>query len=363
MLNLHDIKDRIVQPALCRNEDIVQLKELCEAFPYTQIYPILYLKAPASTNDVRFEHALQAYAYRIADRQQLHTLLNEAEGISEKQPEILPELAGDSEKVTVNERVEPPIESTLDNLVPTTVTKPTENTPVQETELANVEDWEEGIDTGITLNISSKERIDGPIEQDDLFISTEEENSAVVLPDQSETTTDQFERELLAEVISATYTLEHLQPEVIEVVEDAKDISTPLNEENIFETTSIEGKRSFSGWLKSNEQESRVKIDDEKAHIDEIVNRFIDNEPRISRPSDKETIDRPKKPFFSPTQVAKESIDLQAMPVSETLAKIFAVQGNYPKAIFAYEQLILLIPEKKAFFASQIQELKKKITQ
>ena len=51
------------------------------------------------------------------------------------------------------------------------------------------------------------------------------------------------------------------------------------------------------------------------------------------------------------------------MPVSETLAKIFAVQGNYPKAIFAYEQLILLIPEKKAFFASQIQELKKKITQ
>jgi tetratricopeptide (TPR) repeat protein len=350
MLNLHDIKDRIVQPALCRNEDIVQLKELCEAFPYTQIYPILYLKALASTNDVRFEHALQAYAYRIADRQQLYTLLNEAEGISERQPEILPELEGDSEKVTVNELVEPPIESTQDNLVPTTVTKPTENTPVQKTELANVEDWEEEIDTGITLNISSKERIDGSIEQDDLFISTEEENSDALLTDQSETTTDQFERELLAEVISATYTLEHLKPEAVEVEEDAKDISIPFNEENIFETRSIEGTRSFSGWLKSNEQESRVKIDDEKSHIDEIVNRFI-------------AIDRPKKPFFSPTQVAKESIDLQAMPVSETLAKIFAVQGNYPKAIFAYEQLILLNPEKKAFFASQIQELKKKITQ
>lgn len=363
MLNLHDIKDRIAQPALCRNEDIVQLKELCEAFPYTQIYPILYLKALASTNDVRFEHALQTYAYRIADRQQLYTLLNEAEGISEQQPEIQPEGKHELEKVTVNESIEPHIESTIDITPAPTIASLSDNEPVQAPEIANVEDWEEGIDTGITLNISSKERIDGSIEENDQFFSTEEESSDVVFSDQSETTTDQFERELLAEAISANYTLEHLKPEASAVEEEAQETPTSFDEKNTFETTGVEGTRSFSGWLKSNAQKSSVKIDDEKAHIDEIVNRFIDNEPRISRPSDKETIERPKKPFFSPAQVAKESLDLQAMPVSETLAKIFAVQGNYPKAIFAYEQLILLNPEKKAFFASQIEELKKKITQ
>jgi hypothetical protein len=43
------------------------------------------------------------------------------------------------------------------------------------------------------------------------------------------------------------------------------------------------------------------------------------------------------------------------------LAKIFALQGNYPKAIYAYEQLMLSNPEKKIFFASQIKELKKKL--
>ena len=38
------------------------------------------------------------------------------------------------------------------------------------------------------------------------------------------------------------------------------------------------------------------------------------------------------------------------------MAKISALQGNYPKAIYAYEQLILTNPEKKVFFASQSDE-------
>ncbi|NBX81313.1 MAG: hypothetical protein EBQ94_13240, partial [Flavobacteriales bacterium] len=57
--------------------------------------------------------------------------------------------------------------------------------------------------------------------------------------------------------------------------------------------------------------------------------------------------DKPKKEFFSPSKKAKESVDENKMPVSETLAKIFALQGNYPKSIYVYEQLILIFPEKK----------------
>jgi hypothetical protein len=71
--------------------------------------------------------------------------------------------------------------------------------------------------------------------------------------------------------------------------------------------------------------------------------------------------DKPKREFFSPAKIAKESLSEETLPVSETLAKIFEIQGNIPKAIYVYEQLGLIIPEKKSYFASQIRKLKKKL--
>ena len=48
--------------------------------------------------------------------------------------------------------------------------------------------------------------------------------------------------------------------------------------------------------------------------------------------------------------------------VTETLARVYMKQGHFDKAIKTYRKLSLRIPEKKAFFASQIEvieELKK----
>lgn len=45
--------------------------------------------------------------------------------------------------------------------------------------------------------------------------------------------------------------------------------------------------------------------------------------------------------------------------MTETLARVYAQQKNYQKAIQAYKILILKYPEKSGFFADQIQELKR----
>lgn len=137
-------------------------------------------------------------------------------------------------------------------------------------------------------------------------------------------------------------------------------------------------KKKFSSWLKPENAliEDRVpaedvsqtkKSEDNKKPVETantpinkeaIIDEFIEKDPKIRRfeESIKEEV-KEKVPFFNPLEKAKESINEEVMPVSETLAKIYVAQGNYPKAIVAYNQLMLLFPEKKIFFADQIRKL------
>lgn len=102
-------------------------------------------------------------------------------------------------------------------------------------------------------------------------------------------------------------------------------------------------KQSFNSWLNPNKRQDTPSI----------IEDFISKNPSIT-PN--------KTDMYSAPNISKMSAIKDEGFVTETLARIYMKQGHFDKAIKTYQKLSLKIPEKKAFFASQIeviQELKK----
>jgi hypothetical protein len=117
---------------------------------------------------------------------------------------------------------------------------------------------------------------------------------------------------------------------------------------------------SFTEWLKmtqpkpinrstTSHEKSKIKNLNPIEKTDEIV-KFI-NQNRSK--------ERPKKEFFSPNQMAQESIEENNNLMTETLARVYLEQGYYDKAIAAYEIISLKYPQKSGLFADQIKAIKK----
>ncbi|PWG78290.1 hypothetical protein DDR33_23225 [Pararcticibacter amylolyticus] len=90
-----------------------------------------------------------------------------------------------------------------------------------------------------------------------------------------------------------------------------------------------------------------------KRKEDDIIEKFIKEEPQI-RPPQATKLDTENKARRS----SEDNLDL----VSETLAKIYMDQMLYHKAIEIYRKLSLKFPDKKRYFAGQIEELEKRIS-
>jgi hypothetical protein len=190
------------------------------------------------------------------------------------------------------------------------------------------------------------------------LISENDSEITIITPDESAVIEEQiptdkstFERETSAHSLEQAYVLPEDEFDEIPKVQEKSIVVEKIN---------IEEKRSFTAWLTIQKSENitpeiaqELVEEKQKPAKKDIIDRFIAQQPSISRT---------KHEFFSPSRKAKESLSEEALPVSETLAKIYAAQGNFPKAIHVYHQLSLNFPEKKSLFAIRIEELKKKIT-
>ena len=113
---------------------------------------------------------------------------------------------------------------------------------------------------------------------------------------------------------------------------------------------------SFNDWLKVVSGKIPSSAIEEKTarkkQKDELIDKFILDQTA-------KTVSKPKTEFYTADLMAKKSIQDDENFVSETLASIYLKQGNLPKALRAYEILVVKYPEKIHIFAPLLEKIKK----
>jgi tetratricopeptide (TPR) repeat protein len=362
-MNTAEIGAAIKNPQILEHSQVNDLHALCQNHPYSGILHLLYLKALSNSKSVDFEEKLRAFAIKIPDRQVLFHLIHDVS--TQNETTEIQEVAEDNLVESVYDPA--PIEAPLTSKIEQTT----------DTELVDTSDvdrvaQEENLIEPVSSNIefSEEERIPSTKEEPEIITSANELPQADEFVDNhivfegftdqqsaGETEPDEeVEREQVGEKADGESEIQSFE---LDQAEDA------YQAEHLLPGDSQE--RSFYDWLdmrphkqieaavddvvgpEAIEQEQIENTTDSKEKVNALLDKFIENEPRISKP---------KTEFFSPTKSAKESLSEDGIPISETLAKIYELQGNYPKAIAIYEKLIALIPNKSSYFATQIEKIK-----
>ena len=179
---------------------------------------------------------------------------------------------------------------------------------------------------------------------------------------------EQVEKEIEKQVVSALVEKEILKTRDWNKSEEKEGIKKEEKKEQISSGT-------FTDWLQTLKKEDEAEKT-EKKEIEVVESKIITEfkKPKDKNEEEKAIIDKiieaepgnirldPNQRFFEANQKAKEGLLENEHLVTETLAKIYALQGNIPKAIRAYEILSLKFPQKSAYFASLIEGLKKENT-
>ncbi|HSY77090.1 MAG TPA: hypothetical protein VK890_09560 [Bacteroidia bacterium] len=305
----------------------VPLKDIVHTFPYFQLAQVLYAKQMYDDNDTEVASRVKLASAYAPNRKAMYLLFrkqNQKVEVKEVKPAVAEPVVIVQEEKKYNfvyQSTEPPVIKEVPEVESFVVSLPTETESVKE------EVKEEKM---------VEETKASPVSE--TFLETEILSNIAII--QSEQTLNEMPA---------------LENEVKEIKteEPAKNIEPPVEAKIKAELT---GKHSFEDWLKvlpviKVDETGTSKTSEPVKPID-IIERFLTNEPRISKP---------KVAFFNPSKAAKLSVIDDESLVSETLAKIYLGQGNLHKALKAYESLLLQNPEKSTYFAARIEEIRQKI--
>jgi hypothetical protein len=286
----------IHNPHLVNAEDVAKLENLLQEYPFSQTLHLLFTKGLSNTDDHRYQEQLAKTAAFTSNREVLFDLL-----IQDKLRKTIIEVEAQLSEAEQNEPNE-----VFGKL------------PSSQEETQQVE-----VESPITEKAKENKNQDA---DDDLKF---------------------LERQILNEIISHSLTSELVQDaseKEEEVQGELKDEHDEGEEKASLDIQPEESKMSFTSWLKKGKADT-TKVAEQPT-------------PKKAAEQPVQTTEKSKAEFFSPTKMAKLSLVEDEWFVTETLAKIYVKQGNYSKAIRAYENLSLKNPEKRVYFASQIEKIK-----
>ena len=348
-----NISDLVSPSHTITREEKNRLKLLKDEYPWSADIRIAYLKSLKDNKDLSFADELKKVALVTNDRAKLYKILYGAELEKtilkvEKEMEALPEVEGlipaNWKKVystdTKNEEEIsadiPPIKiSSLEEL---------ESSPIHKEEAFSNEEKED-LEEITELNPLSEEENQTELTEEDLKSELNSEKNGKV---------EELNQLIISEAVDTSIT--------IDVMEDIHAKKEHIKEEiaqesrNDLELESVNSS-DFINWLMVRAQSvnypsfiDKEAIKPAKA-VDSIIDNFIQREPQISRGKSKE---------YSLENLAAESLVDNEEFVTETLAEIYASQGNNSKAKRAFQLLSLKYPEKSIYFAARIKRLGRK---
>ncbi len=349
-MNTQRLHSLIENPSLLTEGDLPELKKLVESFPYFQTAYLLHTMAAKKFDASLFQQNIKKTAIVAVSRRHLYHLLY-------SQKTVKPIVNIENSKVSVAETKETPISVNATEVI-------VEKVLQDITSAGNRHQPEEEITVALNQAAAAEVTAD---EADQ--ISKEEELVSAVEKEIAKEVIEAFVEKEILRTHEASIKREVLPPKDASFAEWLmflkKNNGKPLNEIEIRDNK-VESKEN-SEKERVSVEENAQQPDQENAELTEeweekqkkeqkkrLIDKIIEMNPGAIK-LNKET------KFFTPDTKAKESLQENEHLVTETLAKIYALQGNISKAIRAYEILSLKYPNKSVYFATQIENLRKAI--
>jgi len=324
-LNTKDYTYLLNKPYSLNDRQTTELESILKEFPYLQSARAIYLKGLYNRDSFRYNTELKKTAAYTTDRTVLFDFITSEEFRSidktalEDQEKAVAEITVNDSQVVTTTLSENKLEQSI--LLSIQEADAPEHTTIDD------------VITSAPIPEKLEESIKLIIKESDIFVE-DESTVKVIKPE-------------LIEAVFDNVATEEVKPESDEP--KITEVGRPL-------AFNQAEKHSFAEWLQlsktapvqRDEAPKQPVLENLYANKYDLIDKFIEANPKIA-PVKKD----------APTPVnSNKSVNDGPGLMTETLARVYLEQKKYTKAIQAYEILILKYPEKNAFFADRILEVK-----